>query len=84
MSKVHQTVQDNDYDQENDGLVDYQRSTEVEQSSYNFCVIASRRVSTKQSPYMKVFYKHPPLLVTLDTGTEINVIKHSVVQLLMS
>ena len=74
MSKVRQTVQDDNYDQENDGQIDDQESTEVEQSTYNPCVISSRRVSTKQSPYMKVFYKHHPLLVTLDTGTEINMI----------
>ena len=80
MSTVYQTVQDDDYDQENGGLVDDQESTEVEQSTYNPCVISSRRVSTKQSPYMKVFYKHHPLLVTLDTGAEINMIKHSVAQ----
>ena len=35
MSKVRQTVQDDDYDQENGGLVDDQESTEVEQSTYN-------------------------------------------------
>ena len=42
--------------------------------------LVSSRVSTKQSPYMKIFYKHHPLLVTLDTGAEINMIKHSVAQ----
>ena len=34
-------------------------------------VSALRRVSTKQSPYFKVFYKHFPLQLTLDTGSEV-------------
>ncbi len=40
--------------------------------------MTSRRISTKQSPHMKVFYKHHTLQVTLDTGAEISMIKHSV------
>ena len=55
MSTVGQKVQDDDYDQENGGLVDDQESTDVEQSIYNPCVISSRCVCTKQFPYMKVF-----------------------------
>ncbi|CAC5388138.1 unnamed protein product [Mytilus coruscus] len=35
-------------------------------------VSALRRVSTKQSPYFKAFYKHFPLELTLDTGAEVN------------
>ena len=80
MSKVRQTVQDDNYDQENDGQIDDQESTEVEQSIYNPCIISSRRVSSKHPPFMKVFYKHHPLLVTLDIGAEFNMIKHSVAQ----
>ena len=41
---------------------------------------ASRRVSTKKSPTMKAFFKHHPLTVTLDTGAELSMIKHSVAQ----
>ncbi len=41
-------------------------------------VLTSRRISTRQSPYMKVFHKHYPLQVTLDTGAEISMVKHSV------
>ena len=38
----------------------------------------SRRVSTKQSPHFKAFYKHHPLRLTLDTGAETSMIKSSV------
>ena len=41
-------------------------------------VSTSRRVSTKQSPQMKVFYKLYPLQLILDTGAEISMIKTSV------
>ncbi|VDH94003.1 Hypothetical predicted protein [Mytilus galloprovincialis] len=40
-------------------------------------VSALRRVSTKQSPYFKAFYKHFPLELTLDTGAEVSMIKAS-------
>jgi len=43
--------------------------------SHNHRITATlRRVSTKQSPYMKVFYKQFPLQITLDTGAEISMI----------
>ena len=38
----------------------------------------SCRVSTKQSPHFKAFYKHHPLRLTLDTGAETSMIKSSV------
>ncbi|MCG7867010.1 MAG: hypothetical protein JAY74_11655, partial [Candidatus Thiodiazotropha taylori] len=49
-------------------------------SSVNLCtnINTSRRVSTKQSPYFKVFHNHHPLHVTLDSGAEISMIKSSV------
>ena len=47
-------------------------------SSVNLCSNTSRRVSTKQSPYLKVFYKHYPVQITLDSGAEISMIKYSV------
>lgn len=56
----------------------------MNKSSINLCTdglnsaSSSRRVSTKQSPYFKVFYKHHPLQVTLDSGAEISMIKASV------
>ena len=37
----------------------------------------SRRVSTKQSPHFKAFYKHYPIQLTLDTGAETSMIKSS-------
>ena len=37
----------------------------------------SRRVSTKQSPHFKAFYKHYPIQPTLDTGAETSMIKSS-------
>lgn len=36
------------------------------------------RVSTKQSPHLKVFYKHHAIQLTLDTGAETSMIKTSV------
>ena len=36
-----------------------------------------RRVSTKQSPHMKVFHRQYPLKITLDTGAEISMITKS-------
>jgi hypothetical protein len=33
-------------------------------------VSALQRVSTKQSPYFKAFYKHFPLQLTVNTGAE--------------
>ena len=44
----------------------------------NLCSHTSRCISTKQSPYLKVFHKHHPLHITLDSGAEISMIKHSV------
>ena len=38
----------------------------------------SRRVSTKQSPQMKVFYKRFPLQIILNSGADISIIKTSV------
>ena len=35
------------------------------------------RVSTKQSPHFKAFYKHYPIQLTLDTGAETSMIKSS-------
>ena len=40
----------------------------------------SRRVSTKQSPHFKAFYKHYPVQLTLDTGEETSMIKSSLVR----
>lgn len=43
-------------------------------------VPTTRRVSTKQSPQMKVFHHHHTLNITLDTGAEISMIKTSVAE----
>ena len=48
--------------------------------SVNLC--SNRRVSTKQSPYLKVFHKHNPLQITLDSGAEVSMIKNSVASLI--
>ena len=40
--------------------------------------IVSRRVSTKQSPHFKAFYRQHPLNLTLDTGAETSMMKASV------
>lgn len=43
-------------------------------------VLSTRRVSTKQSPILRAFYKHFPLQLTLDSGAEISMIKQSVAE----
>ena len=48
--------------------------------THNLRVSTSRRVITKHSPQIKVFYKHHPLQFILDTGAEISMIKTSVAQ----
>lgn len=45
-------------------------------------VHSSRRVVTKQSPTLRVFHKHHPLVLTLDTGAEISMIKASVAHMI--
>ena len=55
-------------------LVDVQNNT----TFHNYHVIPSSRVSTKQSPQMKVFYKHHPLQLTLDTGAELRASSYKV------
>ena len=45
-------------------------------------VSALRRVSTKQSPYFKAFYKHFPLQLTLDTSAEVSMIRASSAELI--
>ena len=48
-------------------------------SSHNYRVTpTTRRVCTKRSPHLKVFYHHHALQLTLDTGAEISMIKASV------
>ena len=39
---------------------------------------SSRRVTTKQSPHFKAFYRYHTVLLTLDTGAEISMIRKSV------
>ena len=39
---------------------------------------SSRRVTTKQSPHFKAFYGYHTVLLTLDTGAEIGMIRKSV------
>jgi len=36
----------------------------------------ARRVGTKQSPAIKMFHRHFPVTITLDTGAESSMIKH--------
>ena len=52
---------------------------EAPDSSHNYRVKSTtNRVSVKQSPHLKAFFEHHPLLLTLDTGAEISMIKASV------
>ena len=69
-----------DYDSDNDDCVlSPENLSEVKPATHSFCVVStSRRVSTKQSPQMKVFYKQFLLQIILDSGAEISMIKTSV------
>ena len=39
-----------------------------------------RRVEVKHSPYMKLFYQHHPVCVTIDSGAETNMVRESIAQ----
>ena len=75
MNKVCQT---NEYpDLQEDQVYSDDENNEFHlDTSVNLCtnINTSRRVSTKQSPYLKVFHNHHPLHVTLDSGAEISMI----------
>ena len=73
-SKIRQTSEHIDLCGEDKG------SEKITNNSVNLC--SNRRVSTKQSPYLKVFYKHNPLQITLDSGAEVSMIKYSVASLI--
>ena len=52
-------------------------------STYYWCGDRSGiscRVTTKQSPQLRVFFKQKPITLTLDTGVETSMIKASVVR----
>ena len=44
--------------------------------------VANHRVDVKRSPQFKAFFRHDPVTVTLDTGAETNLIKHSLAHFL--
>ena len=72
-------VQDCDSDTDDNPLSPENFSSENQPDTHSFRVVStSRRVSTKQSPQMKVFYKQFPLQIILDSGAEISMIKTSV------
>ena len=72
-------VQDCDSDTDDNPLSPENFSPENQPDTHNFRVVStSRRVSTMQSPQMKVFYKQFPLQIILDSGAEISMIKTSV------
>ena len=48
---------------------------EDEHSSCTSTRLVSRRVSTKQSPHFKTFYRHYPIQLTLNTSAETSIIK---------
>ena len=67
-SKVRQTTYDDSYSEsmcseDNVPVLDLENRVQ--------CVPAKRRISTKQSPILKAFYKHHVLQLTLDSGAEI-------------
>ena len=74
-------------DDDSDSDIQFENNSFDESSSdshtHNLRFIPSTRlVSTKQSPHFKAFYRQYPVYITLDTGTEISMIKSSVAQLI--
>ena len=58
---------------------DYEvEATPDDSHSYRVKSSPTNRVSVKQSPHLKAFFDHHPLLLTLDTGAETSMIKTSV------
>lgn len=80
--KIRQNVEvaDGDTDSEEIILSEPSVATHDFEPTYNLRVSTSRRVISKQSPQIKVFYRHHPLQLILDTGAEISMIKTSVAQ----
>ena len=68
------------FDDEETDYMDYAPPLFTAEDEPPLCTSAlsvSRRVSTKQSPHFKAFYKHYPIQLTLDTGAETSMIKSS-------
>ena len=68
------------FDDEDPEYMDYSSPLFTAEDEHSSCTSArsvSRRVSTKQSPHFKAFYKHYPVQLTLDTGAETSMIKSS-------
>ena len=68
------------FDDEDPDYTDYSPPLVTAEDEHSSCTSArsvSRRVSTKQSPHFKAFYKHYPVQLTLDTGAETSMIKSS-------
>ena len=68
------------FDDEEPDYMDYAPPLFTAEDEPPLCTSArsvSRRVSTKQSPHFKAFYKHYPMQLTLDTGAETSMIKSS-------
>jgi len=84
MTKVRQSqcgdVTESDPESDSDNL-DHVTGDNVAPSKFRV-VSALRRVSTKQSPYFKAFYKHFPLQLTLDTSAEVSMIRASSAELI--
>ena len=68
------------FDDEDPDYTDYSPPLVTAEDEHSSCTSArsvSRRVSTKQSPHFKAFYKYYPVQLTLDTGAETSMIKSS-------
>ena len=64
------------FDNKDPDYMDYVPPLFTAKDEYPSCTsgrLVSRRVSTKQSPHFKAFYKHYPIQLTLDTGAETTV-----------
>ena len=70
---------DNNSDSEDDNSSSHLEFTDDEPKTQRI-IASSRRVSTKQSPFFRAFYKHHPLQLILDTGAEVSMMRASTAQ----
>ena len=77
LSRVRQSQCIDEHDIHTNTSSDESESDNEPEPTHTHKVSTLRRVCTKESPHMKVFYRHHPLQITLDTGAEISMIKES-------
>ena len=78
LSKTRSTTTTDDGDSDNPENYVYEEQSDESTRQFHTRAI-SCRVTTKQSPQLRVFFEQKPVTLTLDTGAETSMIKASVV-----